>query len=436
MSEVADMPMTESQSKAHSMLHVAIVIEQFNPRAGGAERSTAQIAQELVQRGHRVTVLAGAAPDDLAVAEGVTLHAYSRHKVRSAARVLLFRRWALQRLAAGEFDVSLSITMAVPADVIQPRAGTVREALVRSIAMRSSVAGRCFKRSLSLLSPKQQTMLFLERRAVADPAVGRFVAVSGYVREELRRHYDLAESRVEMIPNAAVMPTDADASQRAVWRDQVRGAFGVPEDAVLFLFPTQDPRRKGYQTLLGALRELARRERRVVVLLAGMFGYRQHAQAVAAGVREQVRFVGPTRHMAPLYAAADATVLPTFYDPASKVVIESLMMGTPAISSGCNGASEFILPPDSAARGRVVNDPADDAALADAMLELADPRVRQACAQATAGLAEQLTMARHVDRLERVLLEAARGAEVAPAGHDQVGSGGAGRRARRRRGSG
>ncbi|NBC10940.1 MAG: hypothetical protein GVY24_04285, partial [Planctomycetes bacterium] len=91
-------------------------------------------------------------------------------------------------------------------------------------------------------------------------------------------------------------------------------------------------------------------------------------------------------------------------DPSSKVVIESLMMGVPAISSGRNGASDFILPEEGPARGRVVDDPADVTGLADAMAELCDPAARTACIEAIApDLAEQLSMARHVDRLEGVL---------------------------------
>ncbi len=65
--------------------------------------------------------------------------------------------------------------------------------------------------------------------------------------------------------------------------------------------------------------------------------------------------------------------MPTFYDPSSKVVIESLMMGTPAISTAYNGASDFIAPADGSARGRVIADPSDHRALAQAMIELWDP---------------------------------------------------------------
>ena len=58
-------------------------------------------------------------------------------------------------------------------------------------------------------------------------------------------------------------------------------------------------------------------------------------------------------------------------------------------------------------RGRVIEDPSDAASLAQAMSELLNPAERARCSAATAGLAEALSMKRHVDALERVLVAAA-----------------------------
>jgi len=101
-------------------------------------------------------------------------------------------------------------------------------------------------------------------------------------------------------------------------------------------------------------------------------------------------------------------VLPSYYDPSSKVVIESLMVGTPAISTSYNGASDFILPGAGVVRGRVVAEPADVEGLTAAMLELADPAELARCRAAMGGLHEELSMRRHVERLEAIL-EASRG---------------------------
>ena len=383
-------------------MQIAIAIENFDPEAGGNERSTAQIAAALAERGHAVTILAGASPERVRP-EGIEVRRMAQRKSSSVARLLRYARWARQQLDAGGFEVSLSVTMAVAADVVQPRGGTVRETLARNVALRTSPAGRFSKRVALALDPKQRVLLALEKRTLADPRVKRIVAVSRYVVEQLAIHYHIDEQRVELIPNASVMPV-IDEPTREQWREQVRRGFGIADDEVVFLFAAQNPRLKGFGTLIPALRRVVERGLKPVVLLAGKYGYGHQAWVAEVGVRERVRFIGPTRSMPKLYAAADVTVLPTYYDPSSKVVIESLMMGVPAISSGRNGASDFIHPEVGPPRGRVIDDPADVAGLAEAMAALCDPAARQACTDAIApDLADELSMARHVDRLEGLL---------------------------------
>lgn len=388
-----------------SSLRLAVVIESFNPAAGGNERSTAQIMQELVGRGHAVTLITGycARKDE---PTGVTVRAMSWKKSSSVLRLERFARFAQRTLADGMFDASLSMTMAVAADVVQPRGGTIRETLLRNIAMRQPGWPQARKRLELMFDAKQNALLRHERQTLANPRVHRIAAVSEYVARQLRQHYRFPADHIVIIPNAAVMPKISDA-QRAQWRADLREQFQIGPGTTLFLLAAQNPSLKGYPTLLAALADPTLAQSDVAVLLVGGFDYAQHQAAAQAGVRERVRIVGQSRQMPALYAAADVTVLPTWYDPSSKVVLESLMMGTPAISTAYNGASDHLAPVGHSARGLVVQDPGDAAELAGAMLRLTDPALRQACRQACAGLAEQLSMARHVDALEVVLREAA-----------------------------
>ena len=299
------------------------------------------------------------------------------------------------------------MTMAVPASVLQPRGGTVRETLERNVAMRGGGWPGTKKRIELALNSKQQLLLRLERRTLADPRVQRVAALSRYVVRQLEEHYRYPAERTVVIPNAAVMPP-VDDETRATWRRSIRRSFGVADGEVAYLFAAQNPGLKGYPTLLNALATVRERGVPAVLLLAGRFAYKEHKKAADAGLRGHVRFVDQTSHMQELYAAADVTVLPTWYDPSSKVVLESLMMRVPAISTAYNGASDHLLPEDAPPRGEVIADPGSDAQLADAMIRLADAERRAACAAACEGLDEALSMRRHVDALERVLAEASR----------------------------
>jgi D-inositol-3-phosphate glycosyltransferase len=321
-------------------------------------------------------------------------------------KVSAFARWAPKAIAAGRYDTSLSVTMACPAAVMQPRGGTIRETLDRNVASHAIGSSRRLKRLSQLLNLKRLWQLRLERRTIASPLVKRFVAISRYVAQQLQRHYGIGGERVTVIPNAAEVAA-VSPRQRAGFRQKIRDAFKVPGDAVAFLFAAYNPRLKGVDTLLHATKRLLERGDNVVILMAGQISYAQQLLAATLGVRGATRMVGPTNQMVELYCAADVTVLPTFYDPSSKVVIESLMMGVPAISTRFNGSSDAIVE-DGQVRGRVIDDPADIAALAAAMHELVDTAERARCAAATTGLAEALSVKRHVDRLEMVLIESAR----------------------------
>jgi UDP-glucose:(heptosyl)LPS alpha-1,3-glucosyltransferase len=386
-------------------LRITVVIESFDPAAGGNERSTQQILRELVERGHEVTLITGCCREENRP-PGVELRALSESKSSSVIRLAKFAIFARRELAEGQFDTSLSVTMAVPARVVQPRGGTVRETLERNVALRGGGwASR--KKAIELrLDPKQQLLLELERRTLGDPRVRTVVALSRYVVRQLEEHYTFPAERITVIPNAAVMPPH-DAEQRAGWRSAVRREHRLPDEATVFLFAATNPRLKGFATLRSALGRLRADEVPVAALLAGGFGDDEQQAISAAGLEDTVRVLGQVQDMAPLYAAADVTVLPTWYDPSSKVVLESLMMSIPAISTVYNGASDHLEPAGAPPRGVVVQDPGDAAELAEAMRRLTDPGFRAACAAACDGLADRLSMQRHVDALEAVLRDAA-----------------------------
>ena len=385
-------------------MDLAIVIDAYHPSGGGAQRSTCQIAGELVARGHKVNLIAGYCPQHVEI-PGTKITRFSTGGSRSAWWVLAFSRWATARLTNGNFDASLSVTTTVPAWLIQPRSGTLRETFARNIAMRRHPLRRLSKRLLLKLSAKHQLLLALERRTLANPMVRWIAPGSRYVARQLEHHYGIDPSQIKLVPNAAQMPRVND-ELRLKWRQQIRSAMRISDESTVYLFAAFNPRLKGVESLLCATRRLIDRGVDLTVLLAGDMGYAQQHMAAKLRIRDRIRMVGTTDQMAQLYATADVTVHPTFYDPSSKVVIESLMMGTPAISTSFNGASDLILGDDGQLpRGRVIQDPADIAALSSAMTEMADPMLRQQCVAAMNGLADALSIKRHVDRLEPLLAD-------------------------------
>ena len=383
-------------------MKLALIVERYLQHSGGAERSTIEVAQELARRGHAVTILAGCADPEAVAVPGVAVAAWTCRRFRSAYALWAFSGWSARQVRQGGFDASISFTTAAAGSIVEPWGGTVREVLARNLALRSSPAARLWKRLCLALTVKQQTLLLLERRTMRDPKVAAFVALSAYVAEQFKNHYGVAGPRVHIIPNAVEAP-QVTPEQRTLYRARVRQGFGIAPDSLTYLFAAMNPRLKGSVPLLHAARLLADQGRDFTLMLAGKIGYSEQHLAAALGIRERVRFIGTTQHMTELYCAADVTVLPSFYDPSSRVVIESLLLGVPAITTSYNGASDFLRRTDGRLCGRVLTDPSDARALAAAMAELADPAERQRCAAATVGLAPDLSLTRHVDQLEAIL---------------------------------
>ncbi len=420
-------------------MNIAIVIERFDPALGGREKSTLQIARELINRGHRVTVLCNAAGGEGAALHGMPSGAFPGAgaqviaagglSTKYALGLWRFRRWACRKLDAGPFDVSLSVTLALPAAVVETRDGTVRESLSRRMAMKSGLA-RVGAKLLLLTRPKQLMWLRLERQTLRDPRVRRIVAISRYAADQLSHHYAVDDSRVTVIPNAAEVRR-FDPEERGLLRAERRASLNLAAGDVAFLFAAMNPPLKGLPFLLQAVQRIAAEQPRVRLIVAGSDPADMRALSQQLGIADRVRWVGPTREMDSLYAAADVVVLPSWFDPSSKVVLESLLHGIPAISTLHNGASEWIFSPSGVAAppsafsdehdepedhdlhtteqraGRVIRSADDVAGLAQAMTELCDDVERARCAAAAASVGPQITMARHVDELEKVLAEVA-----------------------------
>ena len=119
-------------------MKVALIIERFNPAGGGAERSTAQMAHELVKAGHEVTILTGSATTadgDKSESLAYQVESLGLQGRFGAFKLWQFARWSKSQAQQSRFDVSLSVTTTVPASVVQPRSETLQETFQRNIAM-------------------------------------------------------------------------------------------------------------------------------------------------------------------------------------------------------------------------------------------------------------------------------------------------------------
>jgi UDP-glucose:(heptosyl)LPS alpha-1,3-glucosyltransferase len=322
---------------------IALVIEKFSP-AGGAERACANLARGLISHGHEVHVFARKVDDF----PGIHAHVVAGNgRFPHAAFADASRRM----LSGATYDIIHSFTRTACQDILRLGGGTHIEYLNQTDAVYSPL-GRLWRR----IRPKERVELRLERESLAPEASRKIVAVSARVKDEVMRHYGVPDEKIAVIPNGvdgnAFKPSDEA-------RRLIRNQLGLEEQDYALLFVGTGFKRKGLEFAIAAVDRVP--SARLVV--AGEGRAASHPRVLMLGRRTDV---------AHLYAAADAFLFPTLYDPFPNACLEAMASGIPIIVSRIAGISEII-----AGDSIVVEDPKNVDELAAAVKRLEDPVVRK-----------------------------------------------------------
>jgi len=369
-------------------MRIGLMIENFNPRAGGAEQWTWQFAKSLVRRGHEVHVVAQAfAP----MTADIPIVAHPLGRIRSR---LDLASAAGQKLHGLSLDVIHDMGAGWYCDVFQPHGGSRRAAIEQNLHLVPPWA-RALKRAAQPWLPRYREFEALQARQYVDD--GRLiVALSRRVADHFRRLHQVPAQRIRLVYNGVDVRRFTPEHRRQ-HRGVVRARLGIGPQRVMFLIVAHNFRLKGVPALLDATQRLTRIGHDVQLVVAGGKRLGPWMRAASArGIGERVTFTGPIDDPVPLYAAADVYVQPTFYDPCSLVVLEALACGLPAMTSAYNGVSELM---HHGHDGLVLDDPADVTALATQMECLLDPRTRHAMGEAARALALRHTFEHNVDDL-------------------------------------
>ncbi|MEU0543069.1 glycosyltransferase family 4 protein [Nocardia sp. NPDC005978] len=279
---------------------------------GGVQSHVVELAQVLIERGHKVSVLAPAAEDtplpDFVVSAG---RAVAIPYNGSVARLSFgptaytrIRRW----IAENDFDVL---------HIHEPNAPSL-SMLALKIAEGPIVATFHTSTTKSLVLSTFQGVL----RPYHEKISGR-IAVS-----ELARRWQveaLGGDAVE-IPNGVDVPAFANAP--------VLDGYPRPGGSVLFLGRFDEPR-KGMDVLLGALPELVRRHPEVEVLIVGR-GDEDRLRREAGANASHLRFLGQVtdEEKASAMRSADVYCAPNIGGESFGIVlVEAMAAGTAVVAS-------------------------------------------------------------------------------------------------------
>jgi UDP-glucose:(heptosyl)LPS alpha-1,3-glucosyltransferase len=272
-------------------------------RRGGVERIIFECARFLALRGHDTNVFAAEwEPDETAP---VRYHSVPMLRQPRFLQGQSFYRNCRQLLATFDHDVLNTHGVVCPPGGVH---------WVQSLHVAWLDRCRQFRRpfskawALQRLNPLHPILLRLEAEHFRSRRYAKIIATTAHVRDDLARYYGVPESDVVIIPNG-FSATEFNPQRRAELRPQMRARLGLRGDDIALLFVANELERKGYDTILSALRILGRKDLRLLVVGRPPVG-EVRRRAEAAGVGESVIACGPTSTVGNFHAAADLFVLP------------------------------------------------------------------------------------------------------------------------------
>ncbi len=337
-------------------MRIALVVERFEPRGGGVESASWQIAHGLAAAGEEVHVFSRQAGDTSAV----SVHRVYTPTFWQPLRLALFSSRARRAIEDSTFDVVHSFSRTRHQDIFHAGGGSHAEYMRLTYGSLGALARR--------ISPRHALQLFMERKIFADPHQ-LIQCVSPMVRDDIARGYDVPEDRLVVVPYGVDCQQFAPEKHRPE-REGLRRQWSSGGKSV-WLLAGSGWHRKGLDT---ALRALAASESRSQFLwVAGRDQTRAWQRlAERLGVADRVRFLGARTDMPRIYAAADGLLLPTRYDAFGLVLLEAAASGLPVITSGSAGAASLL-----ASAGIVIAQAGDVDGFASALDQLENPAERR-----------------------------------------------------------
>jgi len=321
----------------------------------GIGRIVRSLSREFVAAGHSVTLVVQHAES---VPEGVRVLLQWQPPLSNAAAKLMFNFQTKLLFARTGFGVVNGFGVGRGAHIV-----TAQSCHRAGVEARDRYSrGRLGRGGIGVFD---RVSLHDERTLMGSGV--HVIAVSELVRRELIRFYDVPAGNIHVIPNGVEghpVPESAEV------RDRARKEAGAGRGDFVLLFIGNEFDRKGLQTVIEATALLCNGRIRVLVV-GDDESSPYEARAGTLGVRSQISFAGSTASPERFYAAADAFVLPTYYEPFGMVIIEALAAGVPVITSARAGAVEGLR---HGSHGLFLDDPLSPDELAASIRSLMEDR--------------------------------------------------------------
>lgn len=323
-------------------MKLALIRRQY-AATGGAELYLQRLIAGLAAAGHDVHLYAEHWEGE---PEAVTLHKIDV-KAPRALRAVRFAETVAQRLKPVDYDVVFSLERTVSQDVYRAGDGVHKVWLDQRRRYAS-----WWRRPFVGMGAFHSNMMALEKRTFDPSVTGHIIVNSVMVRDEILREFHYPAERIHLVRNGIETARFQNAD-RAV----TRARFGLTESDYVMLFVGSGWERKGLHFLLRLMRRLEKTDPQVKLLVVGK-------GRMKGSLPGNVILAGSMARVEDAYAAGDLLTFLPIYEPSSNVVPEALAAGLPVITSGFNGAAEWLT---EGVNGHVLSAPEDTDALEKAV---------------------------------------------------------------------
>jgi UDP-glucose:(heptosyl)LPS alpha-1,3-glucosyltransferase len=386
-----------------TMKKVAIIIERADTSLGGAERSMFELAGALSQLGLGVDILAAKGQTD-----SKNIRILCKDMLGKRAGYFVFKKALRRHLSENRYDIIHSVLPYDFIDVYQPRGGSYAESILRNAASYQNKFIESYKKLTAFTNLRRTVLQRVERKLCKNPDGPIIAALSQYVAEQFKRHYAVRDERIVVIPNGVNVDRQINPEEAKKLRAQILSQLGLKEtdNPVLFLFVANNFRLKGLAVLIKAMQLVSQRKtlQSAYLIVAGndrIGKYRRMAEKL--GIYKNIIFLGHIKDIQNILSIINVAVLPTFYDPSSRFILEALAAGKPVITTGFNGAADLFV---HNRHGIVLDTPEDVTALAEAVIFFTDTdNIRKASAAITADNLKEKISIKSVARQLKIVYE-------------------------------
>ncbi len=359
-------------------MKVALILERLDLSLGGAERSTWEIAQQLRRIGIETTLLSAVSSQssDFAIA---LCGCDPNKKISFSA----YQKAVQKYLADNPHDLIHSTLPFDFVDIYHPMGGSYKESYLRNASSYPGTLMPLWKRQTHFLNRRRTVYMKAEVQLCRRERIS-IAALSAYVKRQFIDHYEVSDERIHLIPNGVEVNICVSSEAVETERKKIFQALQIRDQArtTILLFGANNFRLKGLGDLLSAMAAYRRagRESRLTLLIAGTENPKPWLkQAHNLGIERDIWFYGYTKDIHPLLSVIDAAVLPSYYDPCSRYILEALSMGKPVLTTRYNGASEYY---QHLRHGIILDSPRHQEDFVKGLIFLSQPKNQQAAAEA------------------------------------------------------